>query len=94
MYTFARNVKHEFDGDLVLDMFNGSGTTCVAAKGMGRNWIGIDLNPAFCATVERRRKNERVDPPKIKLQAVRVRAPENSRQIGLFEETEDDGPVR
>lgn len=32
------------EGDLVLDPFNGSGTTGVMAKSLGRNYVGIDNN--------------------------------------------------
>lgn len=35
-------------GDLVLDPFNGCGTTCVEAKRLGRNAIGIDVSPYAC----------------------------------------------
>ncbi len=36
------------EGDLVLDPFSGSGTTCVSARNNGRHWIGIDANEDFC----------------------------------------------
>lgn len=36
-------------GDLVLDPFVGSGTTCKVAKALDRNWIGIDINPDYIA---------------------------------------------
>jgi len=48
MYTFPGVKEAEFPGDIVLDPFNGWGTTCVAAKRMGRRFIGIDLSPEFC----------------------------------------------
>lgn len=34
-------------GDLVLDPFIGSGTTALAAVQLGRNYVGIDLNPEY-----------------------------------------------
>jgi len=34
--------------DLVLDPFNGSGTTCAAAKRMERDYLGVDINEEYC----------------------------------------------
>jgi hypothetical protein len=36
-------------GDLVLDPFAGTGTTCQVAAQMGRRWLGIELNPEYAA---------------------------------------------
>jgi len=33
--------------DIILDPFIGSGTTCVVAKALNREWIGFDLNPEY-----------------------------------------------
>jgi len=39
---------------IVLDPFCGLGTTCVVAKKLGRNWIGIDISPKFCKLAQKR----------------------------------------
>jgi len=46
------------EGDLVLDPFNGSGTTCVAAKRLGRRYLGIDTSEEFVALAIERLKKE------------------------------------
>ena len=45
------------EGDLVLDPFNGSGTTCFAAKQLNRHWLGIDTNQDYCQLANERINN-------------------------------------
>jgi DNA modification methylase len=47
------------DGDMVLDPFNGAGTTSAAAKAMKRHYLGIDTNADYCrVAVERLQKTK------------------------------------
>jgi DNA modification methylase len=39
---------------IVMDIFAGSGTTLAVAKSLGRNYIGIELNPKYIIMAERR----------------------------------------
>jgi site-specific DNA-methyltransferase (adenine-specific) len=41
-------------GDILLDPYVGSGTSTVAAKILHRNYVGIDINPEYCARARRR----------------------------------------
>ncbi len=61
-----------FRGGVVLDPFMGSGTTAVVAKKLGRNYVGIELNPKYIEMAKKRikavsiisrRENERIFKP-------------------------------
>lgn len=49
----ARLIKmFSFSGETVLDPFLGSGTTTLAARNLGRNSIGYEINPDFIPTIK------------------------------------------
>lgn len=45
-------------GGIVLDPFNGTGTTRIVANKLNRNAIGFELNPKYIRIEERRRRKE------------------------------------
>jgi len=47
---------YSFKGDVVLDPFVGSGTTCVAALKTGRHFIGIDIEEKYVEIAKQRIK--------------------------------------
>lgn len=47
-----------YKGDVVLDPFNGVGTTCVVAKMLGRKYVGMDISKEYCKKAERRLKSQ------------------------------------
>ena len=48
------------EGDVVLDAFCGSGTTCAVAKRLRRKWIGIDQNEKAVKISQKRIKETHV----------------------------------
>jgi site-specific DNA-methyltransferase (adenine-specific) len=47
---------YTYTGDVVLDPFAGSGTTCLSAKRDGRHFIGYEINQSYIQLAEERLK--------------------------------------
>lgn len=52
LYTYGAVAN--FPGEVVLDPFVGTGTTCAVAKSMGRRYVGIDINSAYIKMAQQR----------------------------------------
>jgi len=59
LYTYTDGV--------VLDPFVGSGTTCLAAKELGRTWAGYDIAPEYIHLAEGRLQHASAPPPPVAL---------------------------
>ena len=48
-YELARDhiLSWSSEGDLILDPFMGSGTTAIAARNVGRNFIGFEIDSSY-----------------------------------------------
>ena len=46
------------EGDVVLDPFCGCATACIAAQGLHREWVGIDISPKAAELVRQRMRDE------------------------------------
>lgn len=61
---------------IILDPFMGSGTTAIAARNLGRSYIGIDISPDYCEMAERRLNGEvlkrRKEQPKAQSQQIKL----------------------
>jgi len=59
-----------FRGDIVLDPFNGVGTTTVVAKRLGRRYIGIDISDEYSKKAEERLKSLKEDLPLLEVSSL------------------------
>ena len=54
----ARAIKNSSrDGDIILDLFLGSGSTLIAAEQLGRTCYGMELSPQYCDVIVERWQN-------------------------------------
>jgi DNA modification methylase len=55
MQAMLKLIEYYSDpGWLVVDPFGGSGTTAIAARGLGRKWLTCDTSREYCDLMERR----------------------------------------
>lgn len=61
--TLARKVVELFThrGEVVLDPFNGIGTTLIACNDLERNGVGFDINPTYCHVAQQRLPKNKLD---------------------------------
>lgn len=57
------------EGDIVADLFSGSGTTAAAAQKLGRRWIAVDPSPAALMTLRKRLLDNNSDASLLKTAA-------------------------
>jgi DNA modification methylase len=52
---FARAIRNSSKrGDIVIDLFLGSGSTLIAAESLGRRCFGLEVEPKYCDAIVRR----------------------------------------
>ena len=54
--------------DVIMDPFNGSGTTCLAAEMLGRSWIGVDISPNYCEVARKRVREYQLQQNQLEIQ--------------------------
>ncbi len=74
MYTFKAVPSEGFSGDIVLDPFNGTGATCIAARSSGRRFIGIDISEDYCRLARDRLERHEAAAPDVFLERVKMQS--------------------
>lgn len=71
--TFSMDIPYRaikilsYKEDVVMDPFNGSGTTCLAAEMLGRPWIGLDISKNYCEVARERIKEYQLNQQQLEI---------------------------
>jgi site-specific DNA-methyltransferase (adenine-specific) len=71
--TFSLDIPYRaikilsYKEDVIMDPFNGSGTTCLAAEMLGRPWIGLEISKNYCEVARERLKEYQTKQKQLKL---------------------------
>lgn len=81
MYTYGSS--DDFEGELILDPFCGTGTTCAVARRMGRRYLGIDISERYIDFARKRLiLSEFTPPPLLLVGRPKYPTSEELRQVG------------
>lgn len=83
LYTYGAFAQ--FPGELILDPFVGTGTTCAVAKSMGRRYVGIDINSSYVKIAQERVRNAAGFEPLLLVGRAKYPTREELREIALAE---------
>ncbi len=67
--TFPDKIPYDFiqvftkENDVILDPMVGSGSTCIAAKKLNRQYVGIDISQEYCDIANTRLDNDETSLP-------------------------------
>ena len=82
MYTYGSS--DGFEGELILDPFCGTGTTCAVARRMGRRYLGIDISEKYIDFARKRLVlAEFTPPPHLLVGRPKYPTSEELQQIGV-----------
>jgi site-specific DNA-methyltransferase (adenine-specific) len=71
--TFSLDIPYRaikilsYKEDVILDPFNGSGTTCLAAEMLGRPWIGVDISSNYVKVAKQRIKEYKLNQRQLEI---------------------------
>lgn len=71
--------------ETILDPFLGSGTTAVAAKKLGRHFLGFEISPEYCRIARERIALVEAQPSLFEPKPEQLEIPLDSRQAGAGE---------
>jgi DNA modification methylase len=83
LYSYGA-VAHS-PGEIVLDPFVGTGTTCAVARSMGRRYVGIDINPAYVKFAHERVRNALGLEPLLLVGRAKYPSKDELREIAVTE---------
>lgn len=76
---------YSYKDNIILDPFNGIGTTTAVAKKLSRKYIGIDISPSYCKIAKERTENKNITIFDLGLDELKENEDKETNENTLFE---------